>query len=192
VRGWMPSSRANAGTGEVDPGFRVVSREFSDELGRCLIVEASQPGAIVIGDEAVEVGIAFGMVVKAAVVGGAVLRHAVEMFAEAAVEAFDHAVGLRPERLGEAVNDGALGAKPVERVLAGGFVVGFGFLVDGKAVGEFGAVVGQDGVDREREAVEKALEKTGRRGGPAIGENFEIDKAGGAIDRDPSLRWGRL
>ena len=50
----------------------------------------------------------------------------------------------------------------------------------------------QDGVDREREAVEKALEKTGRRGGPAIGENFEIDKAGGAIDRDPSLRWGRL
>ena len=47
---------------EVDPGFRVVSREFSEELGGCLVIETSQAGAIVIGDEGVEVGIAFGMV----------------------------------------------------------------------------------------------------------------------------------
>jgi hypothetical protein len=53
-------------------------------------------------------------------------------------------------------------------------------------------VVGQDGVDLEREAVEKALDKAGGGGGAAVGEDFEIDKAGGAIDRDPSLRWGRL
>ena len=46
------------------------------------------------------------------------------------------------------------------------------------------AVVGQDGVDRDREAVEKAREKTRSGGGAAIGEDFEIDKAGGAIDRD--------
>ena len=68
---------------------------------------------------------------------------------------------------------------------------GLVFLIDGEAVGELGAVVGQDGVDRE--AVEKALDnKAGGGGGAAIGEDFEIDKAGRAIDRDPSLRWGRL
>ena len=77
---------------EMDSGLRVVSREFSEELRVCLVVEASQAGAIVVGNEGVEVGVAFGMVDKAAVVGGAVLRHAVEMFAEASVEALDHAV----------------------------------------------------------------------------------------------------
>jgi hypothetical protein len=162
----------------------VVSREFSEELGGRLVVKASQAGAIVIGDEGLEIGIAFGVVEKAAVVGDAVLRHAVEMFAEAAVEALDHAVGLRPEGLGEAVGDGAPGAEPVEGVLARGSVVGFALFVDGEAVGEFGAVVGQDGVDREREAVEEAGQETGGGGGAAIGEDLEIDKAGGTVDRD--------
>ena len=174
------------------PGLRVVSREFSEEFGGWLVIEASQAGAIVIGDEGVQVGVAFGMVEKAAVVGGAVLRHTAEVLAEAAVEALDHAVGLRPEGPGKAVGDGALGADPVEGVLARGFVVGFSLFVDGEAVGELGAVVGQDGVDLEREAVAEAGEETGRGFGPAIGEDFEIDKAGSAIDRNPSLRWGRL
>ncbi len=169
-----------------------MSREFSEEFGGRLVIEASQSGAVVIGDEGVEVGVAFGMVEKAAMVGGAVLRHATEMLAKAAVEALDHAVGLRPERLSEAVGDGARGAGAVERVLAGGSVVGFGFLVDGEAVGELGAVVGQDGVDLERKGVEEAREETGRSSGAAIGQYFQIDKAGGTIDRDPSLRWGRL
>src|SRR5690242_10838155 len=106
--------------GAMGPGGSVVSREFSEEFGGCLVVEASQSGAVVIGDEGVEVGVAFGMVEKAAVVGGAVLRHAAEMLAHAAFEALDHAVGLRPEGLGEAVGDGARGAGAVERVLAGG------------------------------------------------------------------------
>src|ERR1700731_2781206 len=104
-----PSTRCSCDR-KVDPGLRVVSREFGDELGGCLVVKASQAGAIVVGDEGAEVGIAFGMVEKAAVVGGTVLRHAAEMLAEAAVEAFDHAVGLRPEGLGEAMGDVALGA----------------------------------------------------------------------------------
>jgi hypothetical protein len=89
-----------------------VSREFSEELGGRLVIEASQACAIVVGDKGKEVGVAFGMVEKAAVVGGAVLRHPVEMLAEASVEALDHAVGLRPEGLREAVGDGALGADP--------------------------------------------------------------------------------
>ena len=178
--------------GTIGPGFRVVSREFSEEIGRSLVVKTSQTGAIVVGDEGVEVGIAFGMAEKATMVGGAVLRHPGEMLAEAAVEALDHAVGLRPEGLGESVGDGARSAGAIERVLAGGPVVGFGFLVDGEAVGEPGAVVGQDGVDLERETVAEAGEESGGGGGPAIGQDFEIDKAGGAVDRDPSLRWGRL
>jgi hypothetical protein len=65
----------------------------------------------------VEAGIAFGMAEKAAVVGGAVLRHPGKMLAEAAVEALDHAVGLRPEGLGEPVGDGERGADPVEGVV---------------------------------------------------------------------------
>jgi hypothetical protein len=69
------------------PGFRIMSRKFSKELGRSLAVETSQTGAIVAGDEGVEAGIAFGMAEKAAVVvGGAVLRHPGRVLAEAAVE----------------------------------------------------------------------------------------------------------
>ena len=96
------------------PGLRVVSREFGEEFGGGLRIEASQAGAIVVGDEGVEVGIAFGMVEKAAVVCGAVLRHPVEMLAETSVKALDHAVGLRPKGPGEAVGDGALGTQPVK------------------------------------------------------------------------------
>ncbi len=174
-----------------------MSREFSEELGGCLVVEASQAGAIVVGNEGVEVGVAFGMVEKAAVMSGAVLRHSAEMLAKAAVEAFDHTVGLRPEGLGEAVDDGALGADAVEGMVARGFVLGFSLFVDGEAVGELGAVVGQDGVDLERKTVEEAREETGRGGGPAIGENFETDKAGGTVDRDigvaaPAIEWRQV
>jgi hypothetical protein len=166
------------------PGAGVVSREFSEEFGGCLVVEASQAGAIVVDDEDVEVGVAFGMVEKAAMVGGAVLRHPAQMLAEASVEAFDHAVALRPEGLGEAVGDGALGADAIEGMVARRFVVRFSLFVDGEAVGELGAVVGQDGVDRKREAGKEAREETGGGLGAAIGEDFEIDKAGGAVDRD--------
>jgi len=94
-----------------------MSRKFSKELGRSLVVETSQTGAIVAGDEGVEAGIAFGMTQKAAVMGNAVLLQPGKMLAEAAVEALDHAVGLRPEGLGEAVGDGARGADPGEGVV---------------------------------------------------------------------------
>src|SRR5580692_8487309 len=138
------------------PGLRVVSREISQGLGGCLVVEASQPGVIVVVDEVEEIGVSFGMIDKAPVVGGPVLRQAAKMLAEAAVEAFDHAVGLRVEGLGEAMGDAMPLAELVEEVMARGFVLGFARLIDGEAVGELGAVVGEDGVDLEREALEKA------------------------------------
>lgn len=91
-----------------------MSREFSEELRGRLIVEASQAGAIVVGDEGVEIGVAFGVVEEAAVMSGAVLRHAAKVVAEAAVEALDHAVGLRPEGPGEAMIDAMAGTGAVE------------------------------------------------------------------------------
>ena len=74
-----------------------MARKISEELGGRVVIETSQAGAIVVGDEGVEIGIAFGMIVKAAM--GAQLRSAVEMLAEAAVEALDHAPRLREGRL---------------------------------------------------------------------------------------------
>ena len=74
------------------------------------------------------------------------------------------------------MGNGARGADPVEEVVARGSILGFCLFVDGEAVGELGAVVGQDGVDLERETVEETVEKSGGGDGPAIGEDFEIDK----------------
>ena len=48
-----------------------MSREFSEEFGGRVAAEASQPGVVVIGNESMEVGIAFGVVNEASVVGGA-------------------------------------------------------------------------------------------------------------------------
>jgi hypothetical protein len=168
-----------------------MSREFGEEFGGSLIIQASQAGAIVIIDEVIEIGIAFGVVEEAAVVGGPVLRHAVEVLAEAAVEALNHAVGLRSEGPGEAVGDGPLGTGPVEGMRARGFVVGFGFLVDGEAVGEFGAVVGQDAVHLERELAEEAGQEGGGGFAAAVGEDLEIDKAGSAVDGEPGFAPGQ-
>jgi hypothetical protein len=49
-----------------------LSREFGEKLGGRLVVKTSQAGAIVVGYEGVEIGIAFGMVEKAAVEGDTV------------------------------------------------------------------------------------------------------------------------
>jgi hypothetical protein len=75
----------NGGTGwGAGPGSGVVSREIASSFGGRLIAKTAQPGAIVVGDKGEEVGVAFAMVEKPAVVGGAVLRHAAEMLAQAA------------------------------------------------------------------------------------------------------------
>jgi hypothetical protein len=56
-----------------------------------------------------------------------------------------------------------------------GLSAGLPFFVDGKAVGEFGAVVGEHAVDGEREAFEKTPQKAGRGVGPAVGQDFAVD-----------------
>jgi hypothetical protein len=171
-------------TFEATPGGSVWSREIGQGLCGCLVVEAFQSGLIVVGDEGEEIGIAFGMIDKAAVMGGAVLGHAVEVLADASVEALDHAVGLRPEGSGQAVGDGVFAAERIEGVVSRGFVLWFSGFVDGEAVGELGAVVGEDGVDRDGEGGEEAVEKVLGGLAAAVGEDFEIDEAGGAVDGD--------
>ncbi len=88
------------------------------------------------------------------------------------------------------------GAEAIKSVVAGRFVVRLALFVDGEAIGELGAsgfrtgqaVVGQNGVDFEREAFEEAGEKAGRGIRSAIGQDLEIDKAGGAVDRNIGVR----
>ena len=76
---------------------------------------------------------------------------------DAAVEALDHAVGLRVSGLDQAVVDAALGAGAVEDVLAGGPALAGG----AKAVGELFAVVGQHGAKAERRFGAQALQEAG-------------------------------
>src|SRR5260370_41962213 len=108
------------------PGLRVVSREIGHSLGGCLVVEASQSGVIVVGDEGVKIGISLGMVEEASVMGGAVLRQATQVLGEAAIKAFDHAVGLRPEGSGQPMRDAVAATDDIKAVVAGWFVLGFG------------------------------------------------------------------
>jgi hypothetical protein len=86
--GWIsavrPSTRPLRGPLRACPGAGVVSHEISDEFCGGFVAKASQACVVVIGNEGVEVSVALGVVDKAAVVGGAVLRHAVEVLAEAA------------------------------------------------------------------------------------------------------------
>ncbi len=72
----------------------------------------------------------------------------------------------------------------IEGMLAGGLALGLSRLVVGEAVGELDAVVREDGVDLEREGGEEALEEGGAGCSFAIGQDLEIDEAGGAIDGD--------
>ena len=74
------------------------------------------------------------------------------------------------------------GTEAVEGLVARGFVMGFCLFVYGEAVGKLGAVVGEDRVDLECEARRGAREETGGGLGSAIGQDFEIDEAGGAVD----------
>jgi hypothetical protein len=107
-------------------------------------------------DETFEEGIAIGMGCEQTM-GDATLSFPTDGLGNAAVEAFDEAIGLRAERLGEPVFDVFLGADAIEGMVAGGFALGLSFHIDGEAVGEFGTIVGEDGVHRGRKMRQEAL-----------------------------------
>ncbi len=103
-------------------------------------MEASQSGAIIIVDEAVDEGVSLFVGVEAVSAGVyAVGGVAGEGFGDAAVETFDHAVGLWMVRPGQLVGDVVRGADAVESVVSG---AAFSCAVKGaaEAVGELGAI----------------------------------------------------
>ena len=170
------------------PCFRVWSREIGKGLERSEVSEAFETGAIVVSHETVEEGIAIGMARKGAP-GTAAFGLPANSFGDAAVKALDKTVGLRPIRSGQAVIDLLFGADEIERVMAGRPALWLVLHVDGKTVGELGAVVGQDGVNAIGEVGQEAPEKARRSLSIAPSMDFDIDVAGGAVDRDEDIAF---
>jgi hypothetical protein len=92
---------------------------------------------IIVAHEACEEGIAIGVRGEQAM-GDAALWLSPDGLADASVEALDDAVGLRTERLGQAMLDANFRTSLVEGMVAGGFVFGLSRHIDGEAVGELG------------------------------------------------------
>ena len=109
----------------------------------------------------------------------------VDDFADAAVEALHHAVGLRMTRRNEAMLNLELLAQAVKHMLATGYSLAVViFLLAGKAVGELAAIIGEqfddlDGTRRlhlgqEFDAAALCL----------VGIDVHVDPAGCTVDRD--------
>jgi hypothetical protein len=137
-------------------------------------------------DELAEEGVAIGMAGEGAA-STAALVFATDGFGNTPIEAFDEAVGLRMIRPGQAMLDTALLAEAIKRMVAGGPAGRLVLHVDGKAVGELGAIVGQDSMNLVREVDQEALEEGRRRLAIPSGMDLDIDVAGGAIDRDKGV-----
>src|SRR5215467_2137844 len=170
------------------PRLRVRSRRIVEGLAGCQVAETFEAGKIVVVDEAVEEGITIGMRGKAAM-GDAPFRLPTDRLGDAPIEAFGEAIGLRPVGSGETVVDLALGAETIEGVSAGGSIVRLVLHVDGEAIGELTAIVGEDRMNAMWEVREEALEETGGGIGIAPGMDFQIDVAGRPIDGDKGIAF---
>nr|WP_194461722.1 hypothetical protein [Bradyrhizobium sp. CCBAU 53421] len=173
------------------PCESVWSRLIGKGLDWRLVAEAFEAGSVVVVDELAEEGVPIGVVDEGAA-GAAALFFATYGFGDAPVEAFDEAVGLRVVGLGQAMLDAALLAELIKGVVAGRSPGRLVLLVDGEAVGELGAVVGQDGVNVVREVGQEALKETGRGGAVPPGMDLDKDVAGGAVDGDKGVAGAAL
>ena len=173
------------------PCFRVRSREIGKGFQGSEVAEAFESGAIVVGNKAVEEGVAIGMARKGSPCAAA-FGFPADGLGDAAVEAFDKAIGLRPIRSGQAVIDLVVGADEIERVMAGRLTGWLVLHIDGKAVGELGAVVGQDSVNGIWEVSQESPEEGRRSLGIAPSMDFDIDVTGGAVDRDEGIAFTPL
>ena len=173
------------------PRVRVWSREISESFERSEIVEAFEAGTVVILDEAIEELIAIGMGSEQPVCDAALVL-AADRIRNSAIEALNEAIGLRPVGSGEAVLNAFACAKSIERMLARGFVVRLVFLVDGEAVGELGAIVGENGMHRMREVGQEALQESFRSLGIPLRMNLHVDVACDPIDGDEGVAFAPL
>jgi len=170
------------------PCFRVWSREIGQGLKRSDVAEAFEPGSIVVRHETVEEDVAIGMAGEGAPCAAA-FGFPADGFVDAAIEALDQTVGLRPIRSCQAVIDLVVSAEEIERVVAGRPARRLVLHVDGKAIGELGAVVGQDGVNAIWEVGQESPEEA--CGSPSIAPSmdFDIDVASGAVDGDEGIAF---
>jgi len=142
-------------------------------------------------DELAEEGVAISVAGEGAA-SAATFVLATDGFGNAPIEAFDQAVGLRMIRLGQAMLDTALLTEAIKRMVAGGPAGRLVLHVDGEAIGELGAVVGQDGINLVREVGQEALEEGGCRLAVPPGMDLDIDVAGSSIDRDKGIALAAL
>jgi len=125
-------------------------------------------GKLLVVEQHVAVQRRFQLLARAEVVA---LQHLLD----AAVEALDHAIGLGMLRRGKAMVDAQVGAEQIELVLAGGGA----FAQAEQAVGEFLAIIGENGADADRAGAFQVAKKAAGVGG---GLGF-VD-----ADEDPSCR----
>ena len=170
------------------PREGVRSRGIVECLAGRQVAEALEAGEIVVVDEAIEEGITIGMRGKAAMADAA-FRLPTDRISDAPIEAFGETVGLRPVGSSETVLDLALGAQTIEGMSAGGPIVRLVLHVDGEAIGELTAIVGEDRVNAMWKVREEAFEEAGSGVGVAPGMNLEIDVAGRPIDGDKGVAF---
>lgn len=173
------------------PRESVWSRRIGKGLEWSPVAETFQAGSIVVVNEAVEEGIAVGMRLKEPM-RDASFRLPTNGINDPPIEAFDKSVGLRPIGFGQPVTDLVLSADEIEGMPAGRPVIRFVLHVDGKAVGEFAAVVGENGVNGIREVGEEAIEEPGGGLAIALGVDLQIDIAGGPVDRHEGVAFTSL
>jgi hypothetical protein len=131
-------------------------------------------------DEAGDEGVAMLMGIKLA--SGVDIFRGAQRLGQGSVEALDHAIGLRSERFGQTMFDLEHLAGLVKGVATGRSAFGLVLDIDGEAVGELRAVIGEDHADGCGEDPGEALEEGPGGCGVAAAMDLEVDKACGPID----------
>ena len=83
----------------------------------------------------------------------------------------------------------ALGAETIEGMSTGGSIVRLVLHVDGEAICELTAIVGEDGMNTMWKVREEAFEEAGGGVGIAPGMDLQIDVAGCPIDGDKGVAF---
>jgi hypothetical protein len=98
--------------------------------------------------------------------------------ADATIEAFHHAIGLRPPRWDQTVHYTGLRADLIDRMASSGLP----FASGAEAIGELLAVVSQDRVDLHRCGLGQALPEAGSGRCGLVRQDLQIHPAGRAVD----------
>ena len=154
---------------------------FLERLDRSLMFQCALRNVVVVN---------FEVVAQSRLeLGGRTEAGLIDDLADAAVEAFDHAVSLRMARWNKAMLDRQVFAEHVERVLASRYAIAADgvFLPAGEAVGELAAVVGEQLDDVDRAGVFHLDQEVSAAAVGLVGIDFHEDPTGCAIDGDKQI-----